>query len=435
VKRAICQWPCDCIGPSHDGTVQSLMPGHDRTEERGAIDARPHERAIRGDSEAIFYGRPEETVDTVNSLGLFVSEQTEVDRSDPNLPSPPPVPSVPARSSDSILGAPALGTRDKPLARTAHELPSGNEPIRVDEPSPSVEPPLAVMPAPVPPSRSFLARAVSGIEARPIATRFGQGVAVVALLVLLILGAGDLISRLEDALASSPQPQPAPQTATTPPAAVPASASPEPAPATAAPLSAAPETAPQPPRAPLPVAATVDPPAALVQRAGLKTPAVADPPARETAITSKPARATSASQTSPAKESPPTVPTRTPAPATLDAQRVASAPAARASVPAPASATGQRATTPAVAAQRAATPPSGPARFVGTLKIESQPAGAAVSINGTPIGVTPITLEQQRAGSLAVQITLEGFERWSAAIQVPAGRVTQVNATLRRVVP
>jgi hypothetical protein len=71
------------------------------------------------------------------------------------------------------------------------------------------------------------------------------------------------------------------------------------------------------------------------------------------------------------------------------------------------------------------------APFVGTLEVTSNPAGAQVSVNGRPVGVTPLTLSKHRAGSLALQVTREGYERWSASIQVQTNRVTQVTATLR----
>jgi hypothetical protein len=71
------------------------------------------------------------------------------------------------------------------------------------------------------------------------------------------------------------------------------------------------------------------------------------------------------------------------------------------------------------------------ARFVGTLSITSVPSGASVSINGKPAGVTPLRLRRQRAGSLAVQVAHDGFERWSAAVLVPADQLTHVTARLR----
>ena len=73
-------------------------------------------------------------------------------------------------------------------------------------------------------------------------------------------------------------------------------------------------------------------------------------------------------------------------------------------------------------------------RSVGTLSITSVPSGASVSINGKVSGVTPMKLPRQRAGSLAVQIAHDGFERWSAAVRVPADRLTEVTARLRPLV-
>ncbi len=73
--------------------------------------------------------------------------------------------------------------------------------------------------------------------------------------------------------------------------------------------------------------------------------------------------------------------------------------------------------------------------FVGTLSITSVPSGASVSLNGKVAGVTPLRLPRQRAGSLAVQIAQDGFERWSAAVRVPADRLTEVTARLRPVAP
>jgi len=71
-----------------------------------------------------------------------------------------------------------------------------------------------------------------------------------------------------------------------------------------------------------------------------------------------------------------------------------------------------------------------PTVYVGTLLVVSQPAGASVFVNGKPVGVTPLKLADQRAGSLALRITRDGFQRWTAAVQVPAGRSTQITATL-----
>jgi uncharacterized protein YcbK (DUF882 family) len=69
-------------------------------------------------------------------------------------------------------------------------------------------------------------------------------------------------------------------------------------------------------------------------------------------------------------------------------------------------------------------------QYFGTLEIASTPPGASVFVNGRAVGVTPLTLTRQRAGSLAVQITREGFNRWSSAVLVRSGSSTEVNATL-----
>jgi hypothetical protein len=78
---------------------------------------------------------------------------------------------------------------------------------------------------------------------------------------------------------------------------------------------------------------------------------------------------------------------------------------------------------------------SSPTTFVGTLSIASVPSGATVSINGKAAGMTPLRLPRQRAGSMAVQIARDGFERWSAAVTVPADRLTEVTARLRPIRP
>jgi len=97
----------------------------------------------------------------------------------------------------------------------------------------------------------------------------------------------------------------------------------------------------------------------------------------------------------------------------------------RASAPAP------RRRADAGTTEDATAPPAAPVRFVGDLSITSTPQGARVLVNGRAVGVTPLTLREQRAGSVAVQIASEGFERWSASVQIPAGRVTNIAATLR----
>jgi hypothetical protein len=69
-------------------------------------------------------------------------------------------------------------------------------------------------------------------------------------------------------------------------------------------------------------------------------------------------------------------------------------------------------------------------KFVGTLLIESDPAGAAAFVNGEPVGNTPVLLKDLRAGSYVVRLEHEGYQRWSSAATVSAVRQERVKAKL-----
>jgi hypothetical protein len=69
--------------------------------------------------------------------------------------------------------------------------------------------------------------------------------------------------------------------------------------------------------------------------------------------------------------------------------------------------------------------------FAGALAVESIPDGAAVIVDRTYIGVSPIRVLQLRAGSHVVWVEHEGYERWTAAVRVTADQQTQVAATLQ----
>jgi hypothetical protein len=82
-------------------------------------------------------------------------------------------------------------------------------------------------------------------------------------------------------------------------------------------------------------------------------------------------------------------------------------------------------------AAAAAVAPGAP-EFRGSLAINSEPAGAAVTVDGQFIGNTPVVLKDVRAGSRVVRIQSFGYEAWSAATRVVADKETRVNATLQR---
>ena len=71
-------------------------------------------------------------------------------------------------------------------------------------------------------------------------------------------------------------------------------------------------------------------------------------------------------------------------------------------------------------------------QFLGTLVIESEPAGATVFVNQQQVGVTPVLLKGLRARSYVVRVEREGYERWSTAVTVSTIHEAHVTATLQR---
>jgi len=53
-------------------------------------------------------------------------------------------------------------------------------------------------------------------------------------------------------------------------------------------------------------------------------------------------------------------------------------------------------------------------------------------IDRRKVGVTPMSLPSLRAGSYALWIERDGYVRWTAAITVPAYKITHVSARLDR---
>jgi hypothetical protein len=70
-------------------------------------------------------------------------------------------------------------------------------------------------------------------------------------------------------------------------------------------------------------------------------------------------------------------------------------------------------------------------QFVGALAVESSPPGAAVYINRQRVGVTPIEVQGLQSGSRVIWIERDGYRRWTAAVDVPADRLTRVSAKLQ----
>jgi hypothetical protein len=70
--------------------------------------------------------------------------------------------------------------------------------------------------------------------------------------------------------------------------------------------------------------------------------------------------------------------------------------------------------------------------FRGSLRVDSRPRGAQVSVNGRVVGTTPLNLSRLPVGSRAVALELDGYQQWSSAVQVVANQRARVMAELNR---
>jgi hypothetical protein len=73
---------------------------------------------------------------------------------------------------------------------------------------------------------------------------------------------------------------------------------------------------------------------------------------------------------------------------------------------------------------------SGSGQFVGTVVVETRPAGARVFIDGREVGTSPLAVPGVAAGSHVVRFELPGYKRWSASVSVVAGGRNRVAASL-----
>jgi serine/threonine-protein kinase len=96
----------------------------------------------------------------------------------------------------------------------------------------------------------------------------------------------------------------------------------------------------------------------------------------------------------------------------------------------PASRSTESRTADALAARPSA--PSTVGRFVGALTVESRPSGARVFLDGALVGTTPLQLPEVRAGSHALMLEHDGYNRWSSAIRIVASETNRVTASLER---
>jgi hypothetical protein len=92
------------------------------------------------------------------------------------------------------------------------------------------------------------------------------------------------------------------------------------------------------------------------------------------------------------------------------------------------------AATPAAAAAKAAAPSSKPAAAAtGSIYIDSRPQGARVFVDNKEVGVTPLTLSGQTAGSHDVRLELADHTPRSETITVKPGATARVTGSLERI--
>ena len=94
-----------------------------------------------------------------------------------------------------------------------------------------------------------------------------------------------------------------------------------------------------------------------------------------------------------------------------------------------ASATPPRPSTPATIGRPPA-PPATAATTTGGLSIDSRPAGAAVTINGKPSGVTPVTINDLPPGEYRILMALPGYHDFATSVRVVAGERARAAASL-----
>ena len=61
----------------------------------------------------------------------------------------------------------------------------------------------------------------------------------------------------------------------------------------------------------------------------------------------------------------------------------------------------------------------------------SNPAGAQVFLDGKPLGTAPVAAADLRAGSHVLRMDLDGYERWSAAVQVVTNKTVNITARMQ----
>jgi hypothetical protein len=88
------------------------------------------------------------------------------------------------------------------------------------------------------------------------------------------------------------------------------------------------------------------------------------------------------------------------------------------------------------AVPRVGVPPPSPsalaAGYTGSLGVASLPPGATVYVDGKEVGTTPLRVPAIDAGSHIVRIERDGYNHWTSAVRIVAGKQMRVTASLER---
>jgi len=72
-----------------------------------------------------------------------------------------------------------------------------------------------------------------------------------------------------------------------------------------------------------------------------------------------------------------------------------------------------------------------PAPAQGAADVVSTPPGASVSVDGRPVGTTPLTGLKLRPGKRRLEVALDGHETWTDTVEVAAGETGRIEVRLK----
>ena len=77
-------------------------------------------------------------------------------------------------------------------------------------------------------------------------------------------------------------------------------------------------------------------------------------------------------------------------------------------------------------------PSASAGQATGKLQLRSTPADAAVEIDGTSMGRTPLSIDLS-VGSHVIIVSRKGYAPWKAEVSIAGGELTGIGARLKKV--